>query len=418
MKISASLLSLLCLAVLLTPVPGHALSPDEIMVVVNLRVEESLPLARYYMKRRDIPKENLIFLWVTTEEVCRREAYAEKVAYQVRRQLEKNDPGRMIKCLVTMYGVPLKIAGTGLSESARTELGCLTDEKASLETKLEKEAFADDAERSAIAGQIEQLEKAIAGTRISQDTAASLDSELALVLGAEYDTGAWIPNPYHTPSYEPATRIDTGGVLMVSRLDGPTPGIVRRIIDDTLSAESAGLTGVAYLDARWDDPGDGQLSGYARYDRSIHRAAEMIRQREAMPVVLDETSDLFSPGQCDAAALYCGWYRLARYVDAFAWQVGAVGYHIASAECTTLRASESQVWCKRMIEEGVAATIGPVGEPYVQSFPPPDIFFRYLTDGDLTLAECYLLSTPYLSWKQVLLGDPLYRPFKHSGMRQ
>ncbi|MBN2428607.1 MAG: hypothetical protein JXK94_09755 [Deltaproteobacteria bacterium] len=34
----------------------------------------------------------------------------------------------------------------------------------------------------------------------------------------------------------------------------------------------------------------------------------------------------------------------------------------------------SQVWCKRMIEEGVAETLGPVDEPYLRSFPPPDLF--------------------------------------------
>jgi len=65
-----------------------------------------------------------------------------------------------------------------------------------------------------------------------------------------------------------------------------------------------------------------------------------------------------------------------------------------------------------MLEKGVAATIGPVGEPYVQAFPVPEIFFGYLVDGYLSLAESYLISTPYLSWKMVLVGDPLYRPFK------
>ena len=62
-----------------------------------------------------------------------------------------------------------------------------------------------------------------------------------------------------------------------------------------------------------------------------------------------------------------------------------------------------------MLDKGIAATIGPVGEPYVQSFPMPEIFFDYLTQGHLTLAECYLISLPYLSWKMVLVGDPLYK---------
>jgi uncharacterized protein (TIGR03790 family) len=86
-----------------------------------------------------------------------------------------------------------------------------------------------------------------------------------------------------------------------------------------------------------------------------------------------------------------------------------VGYHIASSECTTLKNSNSRVWCKKMLDNGIAATIGPVGEPYVQSFPVPEIFFNYLTEGYLTLAEAYLVSLPYLSWKMVLVGDPLYR---------
>ena len=65
-----------------------------------------------------------------------------------------------------------------------------------------------------------------------------------------------------------------------------------------------------------------------------------------------------------------------------------------------------------MLEKGVAATAGPVGEPYVQAFPVPEIFFGFLAEGILSLVECYIISTPYLSWKMVLVGDPLYRPFK------
>ena len=66
-----------------------------------------------------------------------------------------------------------------------------------------------------------------------------------------------------------------------------------------------------------------------------------------------------------------------------------------------------------MIEKGIAATIGPVAEPYVQGFPLPEIFFTLLTDGYYTLAESYLVALPFLSWKMVLIGDPLYRPFKN-----
>jgi uncharacterized protein (TIGR03790 family) len=105
-------------------------------------------------------------------------------------------------------------------------------------------------------------------------------------------------------------------------------------------------------------------------------------------------------------------------VDAFDWQKGAVGYHIASGECATLKNKSSQGWCKKMIEDGVAATVGPVSEPYVQAFPIPELFFGLLVESPFTLVECYFLSTPYLSWQMVLIGDPLYRPFKNAGKTQ
>ncbi|MBU0463039.1 MAG: TIGR03790 family protein [Proteobacteria bacterium] len=88
---------------------------------------------------------------------------------------------------------------------------------------------------------------------------------------------------------------------------------------------------------------------------------------------------------------------------------GSVGYHMASSECATLKQDNSQVWCKKMLDNGITATIGPVGEPYIQAFPIPELFFGFLIEGYLTLAESYLISLPYLSWKMVLVGDPLYR---------
>jgi hypothetical protein len=76
------------------------------------------------------------------------------------------------------------------------------------------------------------------------------------------------------------------------------------------------------------------------------------------------------------------------------------------------------VWCKRLIEDGVAATIGPAYEPYLLAFPRPEQFFSVLLKGDLTLAECYWKTLPVNSWMMVLVGDPLYRPFKNRDVRK
>ena len=65
-----------------------------------------------------------------------------------------------------------------------------------------------------------------------------------------------------------------------------------------------------------------------------------------------------------------------------------------------------------MIVKGAAATLGPVREPYLQAFPPPDDFFRVFLSGKVTLVECYYLTSPFTSWRMMLIGDPLYNPFR------
>jgi len=65
-----------------------------------------------------------------------------------------------------------------------------------------------------------------------------------------------------------------------------------------------------------------------------------------------------------------------------------------------------------MIEEGVAATLGPVQEPYLSSFPLPDHFFPLLMTGSVPILDVYFRTTPFVSWRQTFIGDPLYNPFK------
>jgi uncharacterized protein (TIGR03790 family) len=137
----------------------------------------------------------------------------------------------------------------------------------------------------------------------------------------------------------------------------------------------------------------------------------MVQGSKRMPVIVDDRDDLFGPGEAVDAAFYCGWYSLGKYVDGFTWARGAVGYHVASSECTTLKKPGSTVWCKKMLEKGVAATVGPVAEPYLQAFPAPEVFFGCLLEGG-SLIECYTISNPFWSWQMVLIGDPLYRPFR------
>ena len=242
-------------------------------------------------------------------------------------------------------------------------------------------------------------------------TSVSVDSELTLMMVGPYQRAQWLPNPFHA-RYDTLPFIERirGKTLMVGRLDGPTPEIAKRLVDDDVATEKVGLKGIFYIDARGLANND--ASAYSWYDRHLINLYNILKDKSSMEVVIDKTPELFPVEACPNAALYCGWYSLGNYVDSFRWQKGAVGFHVASGEASTLREKESNVWCKRMIEEGVAATLGPVEEPYLLSFPLPDHFFPLLMSGKIPLLEVYFRTIPHISWRQILIGDPLYTPFR------
>jgi len=383
-----------------------ALEPNEVLVIANLNAAKSKGLAAYYMKKRQIPEKNIVFLFMTDKETCSRADYIKKAIPPVRRFLDQN---RDIRAIVTMFGVPLRISSPEKTQAEKTRIKALETKKKILKDQLDSGELIDLKIKKEKKDELSKLAKTLSSYLKQIDKVASFDSELSLIKKETYELNMWLPNPYYIGFRNQKTLIKKSDVLMTSRLDGADEIIVRRIIDDSIEAEKEGLKGSAYFDARWKDPGEKKLSGYAFYDKSIHNASQLLLKENRINVTLNDSNTLFQKGDCPNTALYCGWYSLARYVDAFTWARGSVGYHIASSECTTLKNENSQVWCKKMLDNGIAATIGPVGEPYVQAFPVPEIFFNFLTEGYLTLAESYLVSLPYLSWKMVLVGDPLYK---------
>lgn len=385
---------------------AFALDPEEVLVVANLNAAKSEGLARYYMKKRHVPEKNLVLLFMTDKETCTRDDYTKKAILPIRKFLDRN---RHIRAIVTMFGVPLRIASPGKTQAEKAKLQGLETKKKTLEDQLDNGEIIDLNVKLKKQNDLSDLEKTIADFLKKIDKVASFDSELSLIKKDKYDLNMWLPNPYYLGFRNQKTGIKKSEVLMTSRLDGANETIVRRIINDSIEAEKNGLKGSACFDARWEDPGTKKVSGYTFYDKSIHRASQLLSKESRIRVILNDDMTLFRKGDNLNTALYCGWYSLAKYIDAFTWTKGSVGYHIASAECTTLKNKNSQVWCKKMLDNGITATIGPVGEPYVQAFPVPEIFFNYLTEGYLTLAESYIISLPYLSWKMVLVGDPLYK---------
>jgi uncharacterized protein (TIGR03790 family) len=405
------------LILFLFPLSSFALQPDELLLIVNSRVAESLQLAEYYQARRKIPSDQILRVSMTNRDDCSRSDYLSQLAQPVRDFLEEH-PEKNIHALVLFYGLPLRVAAPKLTVEQQQQLENLTRAEGKLQRQLAKHELTKvqiGDYKTALKQTVEQI-KLING----RESGAAIDSEIALVKAGDYPLDMWLENPFFIGYQNQKERLtlNKDQVLQVARLDGPDSATVRRMIDDSLTAERIGLQGNAYFDARWPQPQKQKLTGYALYDASLHRAAALTRKISLLNVVVDQYEALFSPGSAPDAALYSGWYSLGNYVDAFDWKRGAVGYHIASSECTTLKKTEGRGWCKSILEDGAAATIGPVAEPYVQGFPLPEVFFGMLLDGYYTLSESYILSLPYLSWQMILIGDPLYRPFRNLPSRQ
>lgn len=242
---------------------------------------------------------------------------------------------------------------------------------------------------------------------------ASLDSELSLLWwDRDLYPVAW---RWNNPLFQDhVLSSDQLPILMVSRLDAPTPELAKSLVDRALQAEHTGLNGIVYFDARGLQP-DGAIDTYGHYDHSLREAAALVKEKSSYHVVLDVSEPTLAA--VPNVALYIGWYKLRAYDDVFSFNPGAVGYHMASAESLTVHDRGERGWCKNALERGITATLGSVGEPYLDAFPEPARFTALLLSGKYSLAEVYALTSRTISWRMVLFGDPLYNPMKgHSPM--
>ncbi|MEO6436871.1 MAG: TIGR03790 family protein, partial [Tepidisphaeraceae bacterium] len=258
-------------------------------------------------------------------------------------------------------------------------------------------------------GRIGALQSQIAYLE-NDGTAASVDSELALLWWDYYSRSRWQPNPLHFRSQGPHPQ-----VLMVCRLDGPQEGTAMQIVLASLKAEKDGLKGRFVIDST-GGTGPGGLpdkeGGYRQFDQKLLVLADIVRTKTTIPLTFDRSPQILPPHSVKDVALYTGWYSVRNYIPACTFNTGAVGYHVASFEMISLRTDNEKGWVAGLLNDGVVATCGAVAEPYLGAIPPPDEFFPLLLTGKLTLAECYWKTVPMTSWMMSCIGDPLYTPFR------
>ena len=384
------------LACAATPAARAADSGDEVIVVYNARLPQSKELATYYAERRKVPMNQIFGFDLSTNDNMTRVEFRDSLQRPLAAQLEKaklwhiaseivpattNHPGRVdwkvaqssIRYAVLMYGVPLRILADPhlkeeIPETVKPEL---------------------------------------------RRNEAAVDSELALLPLVEQKLPLF--GPLRNPLYG-ATNLalfhPTNGVLMVTRLDGPTAAIARGLVDKALQAEKDGLWGRAYFDLRkTTEP------SYKIGDDMIRNASEICR-RLGFETVVDDNPGTFPDGfPMSHIAFYAGWYTedvsgpFASPVVEF--MPGAFAYHLHSYSANSLHTTNRH-WAGPLLAKGVTATMGTIDEPYLSGTPDISVFTaRFLLNG-YTFGEAAYASQTVLSWQTTVVGDPLYQPFSRS----
>ncbi len=363
---------------------GAASAPADLapatVVIYNRAAPDSAGLARFYAQARHIPDDHVVGLECSNEEEISRKEYDETIAEPLRKIFLKrqwwtlrtdadNHPvvsANRINFVALIRGMPLKIRATVAYTGDRIE-----------------------------------------NNQIGGQNQAAVDSELAVLgLSSRQISGA-ANNPYFQ-SFRPIGELGASPILLVCRLDAPTAEIVRRMITDAVEIEKYGLWGRAYVDGA-----DHTSGGLADGDEWLQAVTKDLRQA-GIPVTYDTSPALFPSGfPMNDCALYYGWYAggvSGPFQDpGFAFGRGAVAVHIHSFSASTLRSADAG-WVAPLLAKGAAASLGNVYEPYLQLTAHLGIFNDRLLHG-FTLAESAYMSMRVLSWMDVVVGDPLYRPF-------
>ena len=382
-----ALIRLLVVALIATAANANAqfLKPGEILVLYNNADPESGKLAEAYKIARAVPSSNLLGLDLSLKPDITRGEYEKSILAPLRKHMDENGlwnrardaqsllvPHKNeIRLILLMRGVPLRINPNPVTDPVNP----------------------------AAEG------KATPVDPISPRDEASVDSELAMFGIETLPAKGVLKNSFYD-SAVPLSEANTPYLVLTARIDAPTYATCKRMIDDAVAAERSGLWGRAYIDIANKFPqGDQWLEEILTENRKM-----------GIPTITDRFNDTLPKNYpMTDTALYYGWYDWnvsGPFLNTgFLFRKGAVAIHLHSFSAQQLT-NAHQNWCAPLLVRGAAATVGNVYEPYLHLTHHLSILHDRLLKG-WTFGEAAWASMPVASWQGIVLGDPLYRPFRH-----
>jgi uncharacterized protein (TIGR03790 family) len=366
---------------------------EEVVVIYNSNLTESEALANFYARKRGVPREQVLGFKLANSETIPRADYRNDLQRPLVKQLESLKLWRVGSGEIRgTNGKPIRVTRKVVESKIRYAVLCY-----GVPLRILKDPDTHESAEETTRPELRRNE-------------AGIDSELACLPQTYHGYPLVGPLPNLLFGVTNATMLHpTNGVLMVTRLDGPTPSLARGLVDKALQAEAEGLWGRAYFDVR-----NISDSNYKAGDDWIRAAAQIAKQL-GLETIIDENADVWPDSfPMSQIAIYAGWYREnvsgPFTLPKVEFMPGAFAYHLHSFSAASLRTT-NQNWVGPLIAKGATCTMGCVDEPYLGGTPEISVFMgRWLYFG-FTFGEAAYAGQAILSWQTTVVGDPLYRPF-------
>jgi len=334
---------------------------EKVLIVYNADDSDSIKIAKEYQKARKIPEKNLLGLHIPTSEKISINLYETNIREPIRKEIVNKK--LKIDFVLLIRGVPIKLDEPG---------------EHSIDSLLAIEAHPS--------------RKQPAITRMKDKP-----EEMAMLAA---------PNPYYRAK-EPFDS-DKYKIFLCTRLDGYTTEDALQLIKNSLNAKPQ--KGLFLLDA---DPNRNH-GGYGKMQQTLFSARNIL-SKKGFQVLLDEGASFI--GNRNGIMGYASWgSNDARFSESsyrsLSFHPGAIAETFVSTSARTFKKTTGgQSLIADLIEGGITGVKGYVSEPYTYALAQVDILFDRYTSG-FTLAESFYAASPFLGWKDIVIGDPLCAPYR------
>lgn len=325
-----------------------------VLVVMNSDSPESQVVASYYVKRRGIPKGNVVIVHCPLTEEMPSAAFKAQIQDPVRDAIKSN--AHRIDFIVLTKGIPIRLDNGG-GYSVDAFLG-------------------------------------------------AMDLPISAIKNADDDQIRGCLNPY----FNSAEPFDSKkfGFYLVTRLDGYTVDDCKGLVDRALEAKPH--KGPFFFDG---DPGR-KGGGYGEMEKTLDDA-ETVMSNKGFDSTEDMTPAFVAPDK--PLAGYASWgsndaqfkadvYHKLRFLP------GALAETFVSTSARSFKPQTSgQSMIADLIQQGVTGVKGYVSEPFTFALAKPNILFDRYTSG-LNLAESFYSASLVLKWKDLVIGDPICNPYR------